>query len=281
MKTPDNPIITTCKNIAALFTGHAIKDGSRTWLSAPNISDDFVAQLKKQWEEIRNTSIPKDFRSKNQKREALEDISFIVEGVEIFPKIYTRNDYKNALLHCFFFSEARRNFTTMCYLQQNNIPTTEPLVLLSGNRLNPQHETVIFTRKLKETDIYFYDFREKLKTFSQKERNSFFSLFGKKMAELHNLGIYTEDTDKNISVRPNGDTYELHFFDFDNFYPWRFPNPKRTKHAVLHSLFCNHYMANKEESLVFLEAYLSVRNAQELKATLLKEIDIRIKQGYL
>lgn len=279
MSRPDSPAITTLKNMAALFNGRALTDNTHVWRVAPQISDAFIEKLKTRWVEVRSTALPKKFHSKNKKREALTDISFTVDGIEIFPKIYTRNDYKHALLHSFFFSEARRNFSTMCYLMQNNIPTTEPLALLSGDRLHPGTETVLFTRKLKETDIYFYDFREMLHDFTQEKRNAFFILFGQKMAELHNLGIYTEDTDKNISVRPNGDTYDLHFFDFDNFYPWRFMNLKRTKHGVLHSLFCRHYDATLEESSIFLEAYLTVRQRPDLKEIMITKIKERIAAG--
>lgn len=279
MSRPDSPVTTTLKNIAALFNGRAIADDTRVWRVAPQLSDTFIEKLKTKWAEVRSTALPEEFRSKNKKREALNDISFTIDGIEIFPKIYTRNDYKHVLLHSFFFSEARRNFSSMCYLMQNNIPTTEPLALLSGDRLHPGTETVLFTRKLKETDIYFYDFREMLHDFTQEKRNAFFILFGKKMAELHNLGIYTEDTDKNISVRPNGDTYDLHFYDFDNFYPWRFMNMKRTKHAVLHSLFCRHYDANLEESAIFIEAYLTVRQRPDLKEALLKAVEDFIAAG--
>jgi len=279
MSKPDSPVITTLKHIAALFKGRSISDGSYTWRAAPQVSDEFMEKLKAKWTEIRSTALPKEFNSKNKKREALNDISFTIDGVEVFPKIYTRNDYKHALLHTFFFSEARRNFSTMCFLMENNLPTTEPLSLLSFNRMNPGKETVLFTRKLKDTDIYFYDFREMLHDFSQEKRNAFFILFGKKMAELHNLGIYTEDTDKNISVRPVGETYDLHFYDFDNFYPWRCINVKRAKHAVLHSLFCKRYDATKDEAEIFLEAYLTVRQRPDLKDLLQKEIEKFIATG--
>ncbi|WP_027361185.1 hypothetical protein [Halodesulfovibrio aestuarii] len=279
MSRPDSPLATTLKNINALFNGRAIADDTNVWRVAPQISDAFIEELKTQWSKIRSSALPKKFHSKNKKREALHDISFVVDGIEIFPKIYTRNDYKHTLLHCFFFSEARRNFSTMCYLMQNNIPTTEPLALLSGDRFHPGTESVLFTRKLKETDIYFYDFREMLHDFTQEQRNAFFILFGKKMAELHNLGIYTEDTDKNISVRPNDNTYDLHFFDFDSFYPWRFLTTKRTHHAVLHSLFSRHYDANLEESAIFIEAYLTVRQRPDLKKKLLKAVEDRIALG--
>ncbi|SIN70726.1 hypothetical protein [Halodesulfovibrio marinisediminis] len=279
MSRPDSPAITTLKNMAALFNGRSMSDGARVWRIAPHISDAFIEKLKAAWAEVRTNALPDEFHSKNKKREALNDISFTVDDIEIFPKIYTRNDYKHTLLHSFFFSEARRNFSTMCYLMQNNMPTTEPLALLSGDRLHPGTETVLFTRKLRDTDIYFYDFRDMLHDFTQEKRNAFFILFGKKMAELHNLGIYTEDTDKNISVRPNGDTYDLHFYDFDNFYPWRFVNLKRAKHAVLHSLFCTHYDANLEESEIFLESYLTVLQRPDLKETLLTAIKEKIAAG--
>lgn len=279
MSKPESPAVTTAKHIAALFTGRAISDGTNVWRAAPQVSDAFITKLQAKWKEVRETVLPKEFRSKNKKREALGDISFVVDGVEIFPKIYTRNDYKHKLLHGLFFSEARRNFSTMCFLMENNIPTTEPLALLSGDRLHPGTETVLFTKKLKETDIYFYTFRDELHNFSQEKRNAFFILFGQKMAELHNLGIYTEDTDKNISIRPIGDTYDFHFYDFDNFYPWRCMNMKRTIHAVLHSLFCRHYDASLEESEIFLESYLTVRQRPDLKEELLKEIKQRIASG--
>ena len=279
MSRPDSPAITTLKNMAALFNGKTLTDNTNVWRVAPQISDSFIEKLKVKWAEVRTTALPKEFHSKNKKREALNDISFTIDGIEIFPKIYTRNDYKHALLHSFFFSEARRNFSTMCYLMQNNISTTEPLALLSGNRLHPGTETVLFTRKLEETDIYFYDFREMLHDFSQEKRNAFFILFGKKMAELHNLGIYTEDTDKNISVRPKGETYDLHFYDFDNFYPWRFMNLKRSKHGVLHSLFCTRYDASLEEAEIFIESYLIVRQRPDLKEALLKSVTDFIAAG--
>jgi hypothetical protein len=115
MSKPESPVVTTAKHIAALFTGRAISDGTNVWRAAPQVSDAFITKLQAKWKEVRETVLPKEFRSKNKKREALGDISFVVDGVEIFPKIYTRNDYKHKLLHGLFFSEARRNFSTMYF----------------------------------------------------------------------------------------------------------------------------------------------------------------------
>ncbi|OBQ57490.1 hypothetical protein [Halodesulfovibrio spirochaetisodalis] len=279
MSRPDSHAATTLRHVVALFHGKATPDGTRVWRAAPQVSDAFMTKLREKWKEVRATALPEVFQSQNKKREALNNISFTIDGVEIFPKIYTRNDYKHKLLHTFFFSEARRNFSTMCFLMQNNFPTTEPIALLSGNRLHPGTETVLFTQKLKDTDIYFYEFREQLHNFTQEDRDAFFTLFGQKMAEFHNLGIYTEDTDKNITVRPKGDSYDLHFYDFDNFYPWRFINMKRTLHAVLHSLFSRHYNTTYNEAVIFLDAYLAVRQRPDLKDELMLAIKGRLASG--
>ncbi|MCG8531681.1 MAG: hypothetical protein MI749_13595 [Desulfovibrionales bacterium] len=275
MSKPDHPAITTLQHIKALFCGRTLQDASRTWRAAPHISESFIDALKAEWAHIRNTKIDKNFQSRNAKREAL-NMSFTVEGIEVYPKLYTRNDCKNALLHTVFFPEARRNFCTMCYLQEHGLLTTEPLALLSGNRLHPQHETVLFTRKLDDNAIHFYAFRKILAGMEQPKRAAFFMEFGKKMAQLHNLGIYTEDTDKNISVILTEGTYDLYFYDFDNFYPWRVPNAKRMMHAVLHSLFCPHYTATLEEARIFVQTYTTVRQYPELKAVFMAAIEAKL-----
>jgi 3-deoxy-D-manno-octulosonic acid kinase len=121
-------------------------------------------------------------------------------------------------------------------------------------------ESIFFQEKLPASCVAYKKFLPAVRDLLPESRNTFFVQLAHEIARLHSLGVYTEDTDQNMFVEHMPDaSFRFHFFDFDNFYPWRYPTLRRTAHAIRHYTNSKLYTYTLDELALFLDAYLATR----------------------
>lgn len=140
-------------------------------------------------------------------------------------------------------------------------------------------DSVFFQEKLPVSCIAYKHFLRTVRELAPEVRLTFFTQLGRELGKVHSLGVYTEDTDQNMVVEMlPGNEFRFHFFDFDNFYPWRYPNLRRTMHAFRHYADSNHYTCTPEELDVFLDSYLEVREKKQWRIPIMNNLKARKPQ---
>lgn len=204
-------------------------------LVAPGEDPQTAMEVFSRWKANRNAE-----HGSAKKRELVRS-RFLEAGERRYvAKVYKPPVLRRGLMHSLFFSDARRNFATMVYLRGNGVPVTRPLALLSGYRFSLRSSSVLFVQQLPES---YVDYKKLLHTFVDRplaERIAFFRQLGASLAHIHACGVYTEDMDKNTMVEQEmgSDFFRFVYFDFDNFFPWRFPTLRRSGNAI--KKFCYH-----------------------------------------
>jgi hypothetical protein len=170
----------------------------------------------------------------DQKRYVFPQLELTLGDRIFIPKVYKVRKLSQNLV-ALAFSEAQRNCATQTYLFANAVLVPMPAGVLNTYKCGWLSESVFFQEKLPASCIAYKHFLRTIRDLAPDIRLKFFSRLGHELGKVHALGVYTEDTDQNMVVEMlPGDEFRFHFFDFDNFYPWRYPNLRRTMHAFRH-----------------------------------------------
>lgn len=214
----------------------------------------------------------------SQKRYVFPQLELTL-GERIFiPKVYKVRKLSQNLI-ALLFSEAERNCATHTYLFDNAVNVPMPAGVLNTYKNGWLTESVFFQEKLPTSCIPYKHFLRTVRELAPEVRLKFFTQLGRELGKVHALGVYTEDTDQNIVVEMlPGDESRFHFFDFDNFYPWRYPNLRRTCHSFRHYADSNHYTCTPEELDVFLDSYLEIRDKRQWRAPIMENLKVRKSQ---
>jgi 3-deoxy-D-manno-octulosonic acid kinase len=262
------------------FTSHS--DGmvssihDRRIFVSPYYEPHITRQVVLSWYRILKNPFLRDEIDHISKRKFLKEINIHCQGRIFTPKVYISHDPVRLAQSMFFFCEAERNGSTLSYLLQNGIHVSCPLCLIRECRHGFVTRSILFLEKLPETAVDFKSYLPETLPFkSQSFRTEFFTQAGRAVAQVHRTGVYTEDTDQNLMVEKQGNSWIFYFLDFDNFYPWRVPTLRRTIHAIAHMLDTGkdgHYTCNSLETEAFVDAYLAVRDKPKWREPIMNHL---------
>lgn len=226
----------------------------------PYFSERGANEILEQWHAARIT--PEFFRAKRY-RFVLTDVELIHDGRIFIPKVYkVRKIGQN--IAALLFSEAERNSATLAYLHDHGVHVPIPVGVLNAYTCGYLTDSVLFQERLPLCGVAYKQFLLGAKQMSDEARLDFYRQVGESLGKVHALGVYTEDTDQNMMVEDLGDNrFKFHYFDFDNFYPWRYPTFRRTAHAIRHYADSKHYTCTQDELHALLDAYVSSRNIKK------------------
>lgn len=207
------------------------------------------------------------------KRQAVQDLLISVQDKEYFVKYYNYRDIPRILEGLGWFADAERNFLTHCYLHAAGLPVPRPLGMLREYSHGILRRAMLLTERIQgATD--FKPFIVGLESLSARQRLRLYAGLGRALGRLHRFGVYTEDTDKNLMVRANGEEFEFFFIDFDNSYPWRVATLRRTLKAV-GKYFPRAVNIRMEERQAFLDSYLRERGKPDWRPILSERLNVR------
>lgn len=241
----------------------------------PFLDGEQASALLEQW---RNRAADLDHLFGDQKRYVFPQLELIL-GERIFiPKVYKVRKLSQNLI-ALLFSEAERNCATQTYLFDNGMLVPMPAGVLNTYKRGWLTESIFFQEKLTTSCIAYKHFLLTGREFAPEVRLKFYTQLGRELGKLHMLGVYTEDTDQNMAVEMlPGNEFRFHFFDFDNFYPWRYPTLRRTCHAFRHYADSNHYTCTPDELNAFLNSYLEIRDKRHWRTAILDNLKIHKPQ---
>lgn len=196
---------------------------------------------------------------RGHKRRTLMDCPIEADGWTFLPKYYVYPTWLHNLQSSLYYSEARRNYATSAYLWRQGVGVPKPLAVLDLFRFGVIRASVLFTERLEERFTDYMAFVRVLLPGPKSRRALFFDVLGRELGRLHRSGIYAEDTYKNTMVDPTGDGFRFIFLDFDNVFPWRLPNFRRTAKCLTRFLAPAQGLS-RAEFQTFLEAYVDARD---------------------
>ena len=245
-------------------------------LVSPDFNPAIAFDIYYQWERICDEKFKSELKDVKQKRWVRSDLELTYKDSIFIPKIYLKKDIDSRLTGMLHLTEARRNYATLCYLTDNGVKVPRPLMILEGYRVGIYHSAVLFMEKLPSQAVEYKIGLQKFKQVTIEDRLEFLKATAASLANLHNLGVYTEDTDKNMAVTVEDRKRSFYYYDFDNFYPWRVPIFRRTAHAVRHYLLREIHPFSELEIKTFVDAYIKYRNCPaDWKQRLLQNIEER------
>ncbi|MDO9582607.1 MAG: hypothetical protein Q7J24_05795 [Desulfomicrobium sp.] len=241
----------------------------------PFLDKEQTISLLEQW---RREASGIDHLFGDQKRYVFPQLELTLGDRIFIPKVYKVRKLSQNLI-ALAFSEAERNCATQAYLFANAVRVPMPAGVLNTYRGAWLAESVFFQEKLPPVCVAYKEFLKTVRDLDPQTRKKFFDQLGLALGRLHAKGVYTEDTDQNMVVEmlPGGE-FRFHFFDFDNFYPWRYPNLRRTMHAFRHYADSNHYTCTPEELEVLLNSYLEIRDKRQWRTPIMDNLKIRKPQ---
>jgi 3-deoxy-D-manno-octulosonic acid kinase len=257
------PMLATFFDISRYFLSqrkhpmHVSSDVGRTvFWRTPFLDKEQALSLLDQWR-AHASSLERLFG--DQKRYVFPQLELTL-GEKIFiPKIYRVRKLSQNLI-ALAFAEAERNCATQSYLFDRRILVPMPAGVLNTYKNGWLNESIFFQEKLADSCLAYKKFLPTVLQLDLESRKTFFIQLAHEIAKLHSLGVYTEDTDQNMFVEHmQGSAFRFHFFDFDNFYPWRYPTLRRTAHAIRHYTNSKLYTYTLDELALFLDAYLETR----------------------
>jgi hypothetical protein len=225
------------------------------WRS-PFLTNDQAMSLIEQWL-LKAASLSSLFG--DQKRYVFPQVELGLGERIVIPKVYRVRKLSQNLI-AFAFSEAERNCATQSYLFDRNVHVPWPAGVLNTYNNGWLTESIFFQERLPTKCVSYKEYLPTVQHLDPDLRKLFYIQLGHELAKLHFLGVYTEDTDQNMFVeRLLDSSFRFHFFDFDNFYPWRYSTLRRTTHAIRHYTNSKHYTYSLDELALFLDAYLETR----------------------
>jgi hypothetical protein len=248
-------------------------DTARTiFWRTPFLKNEHISSLVEQW--LRKSSnIEHLFGAR--KRYVFPQLELRLDERIFIPKVYKLRKLSQNLI-ALAFSEAERNCATQAYLFDNSVRVPMPAGVLNTYKYGWLTESVFFQEKLPPACVAYKEFLKTVRAIDPQARKMFFGQLGLALGRLHALGVYTEDTDQNMVVEMLGALeFRFHFFDFDNFYPWRYPNLRRTCHAFRHYAASDHYTCTPEELTVFLDSYLEIRGKKQWHPPIMDNLKLR------
>jgi 3-deoxy-D-manno-octulosonic acid kinase len=235
----------------------------------PFLDEEQTISLLKQW---RRKASDIEHLFGDQKRYVFPQLELTLGDRIFIPKIYKVRKLSQNLI-ALAFSEAERNCATQTYLFDKAVRVPMPAGVLNTYNGAWLAESIFFQEKLPASGIAYKHFLLTGRDFAPDVRFKFYTQLGRELGKLHVLGVYTEDTDQNMLVEMlPGDEFRFHFFDFDNFYPWRYPNLRRTSHAFRHYADSDHYTCTPEELNIFLDSYLEIRDKRQWRAPIMENL---------
>lgn len=275
----ETTMLTTFSDIARYFLSQRkapmrlpSDSGKTVFWCTPLLNKEQAAALLKQWH--RGAAGLKHLFG-DQKRYVFPQLELTLEERIFIPKVYKVRKLSQNLI-ALAFSEAERNCATQTYLFDAGMHVPMPAGVLNTYHKGWLTESVFFQEKLPVSCVAYKEFLKTVRNLGPDVRREFFGRLGRDLGRLHALGVYTEDTDQNMVVEmlPD-DAFRFHFFDFDNFYPWRYPNIRRTAHAFRHYADSNHYTCTPVELDIFLDSYLEVRGKRQWHAPIMDNLKTR------
>ncbi|MDW7711236.1 MAG: lipopolysaccharide kinase InaA family protein [Deferrisomatales bacterium] len=183
-------------------------------------------------------------------------------GSVFIAKVYFYPRWTQVLQSSLYFSEARRNAATIAYLSARDIRVPAPLAVVDLLSCGMIQYSVVFTERLEDGFVPLKTFCSTLTGESKTQNLSFFMSLGKELGRLHKAGVYTEDADKNTMVDAHSSGFSIAFLDFDNVFPWRVPNRRRT--LTCHRRYLSSIpQVSAEETRAFLEGYTAAREVPD------------------
>lgn len=241
----------------------------------PSFSEDLARTVIDIWDDLRRRpSFQRELDNIGHlhKRHVLIDCEIEVEDNTFLPKYYVFKTYKQKGQSTLYFSEARRNYSTLRFLAAKGVPVARPLAMADIYACGIIRSSVLFTEKIQGRLRSYKDFVSSLPEHPGSVRRRFFSSLGKELGFLHRLEVHTEDTDKNTVVQTSGDLVRFYFFDFDNVFPWRTPTFDRTVHCLSHFLDAVPNLS-EDEVFVFVDEYLKERRKWTWRPRLVEVIN--------
>lgn len=279
LRLRETTMLATFSNIARYFLNQrkapmrTTSDSGRTvFWRTPFLDNEQAAALLDQW---RRGSAGLAHLFGDQKRYVFPQLELTLGGRIFIPKVYKVRKLSQNII-ALVFSEAERNCATQTYLFDKAVRVPMPAGVLNTYKKGWLTESVFFQEKLPASCVAYKEFLKTMRNLGPDTRRGFFGQLGRDLGRLHALGVYTEDTDQNmvVEIQPE-EEFRFHFFDFDNFYPWRYPNLRRTAHAFRHYADSNHYTCTPEELDIFLETYLETRDRKQWRAPLMDNLKLR------
>lgn len=250
-----------------------VRSQSRTifWRSQ-FLNCDQVMSLIEQWR-LKAASLDSLFG--DQKRYVFPQLKLVLDERTFIPKVYRVRKLSQNLI-ALAFSEAERNCATQSYLFDRNLHVPLPAGVLNTYNNGWLTESIFFQEKLPTRCVAYKEYLPTVQHLDSHLRKVFYTQLAQELAKLHALGVYTEDTDQNMFVeRMSNNVFRFHFFDFDNFYPWRYPTLRRTAHAIRHYTNSKHYIYSLDELAFFLDAYLDARGKEHWRAYIMDDLKKR------
>jgi hypothetical protein len=235
----------------------------------PFLDKEQTISLLEQW---RREASGIDHLFGDQKRYVFPQLELTLGDRIFIPKVYKVRKLSQNLI-ALAFSEAERNCATQTYLFDKGVRVPMPAGVLNTYKSGWLRDSVFFQEKLPASCIAYKHFLRTMRDLAPDTRLKFFTRLGYELGKVHALGVYTEDTDQNMVVEMlPGNEFRFHFFDFDNFYPWRYPNLRRAMHAFRHYADSNHYTCTPEELDIFLDSYLEIRDKRPWRAPIMDNL---------
>jgi tRNA A-37 threonylcarbamoyl transferase component Bud32 len=237
--------------------------GDRAMLIVPkSAGPDEIEGLKAFWTRLRSTPTFLGQLDSVRKRKVLLETPYLVQGRQILVKAYRYREVARILESLFYSTDAQRNYATLVYLRERGVGVTPPLGLVTERRGLMPHWSFLFTEHLAEGFVGYKSFLSVVDGMESHPRTGFFRDLGRALGGLHNTGVYTQDTDKNLLIRPRDKGFAFHFLDFDSAFPWRVPNFRRAG-VNLHKFLVPHHRYSAADLDRFLEGYCMTRGREE------------------
>lgn len=252
---------------------HIPTEAARTvFWRTPFFDNERVFSLVDQW--LRKSSDIEHLFG-GRKRYVFPQLELMLGERAFIPKVYKVRKLSQNLI-ALAFSEAERNCATQAYLFDKSVRVPVPVGVLNTYKNGWLTESVFFQEKLPSSCMAYKHVLRTVRVLAPEIRLKFYTQLGRELGKVHALGVYTEDTDQNMVVEMlPGDEFRFHFFDFDNFYPWRYPSLRRTCHAFRHYADSNHYTCSPEELNVFLDSYLDIRDKKQWRPPIMDNLKVR------
>lgn len=241
------------------------------WRS-PFLGREQIDSLLEQWQ-VAASGLEQLFG--DQKRYVFPHLELKLGSRTFIPKVYRVRKLSQNLI-ALVFSEAERNCATQAYLFNNAVCVPMPAGVLNTYKNGWLTASVFFQEKLPDASVAYKEILRTVRELTPAIRLRFYAQLGQELGRLHALGVYTEDTDQNMTVEmSSAHEFRFHFFDFDNFYPWRYPTFRRCCHAFRHYADSNHYTCTAEELGIFVDAYLETRDRRQWRTPVMDNLHVR------
>jgi hypothetical protein len=243
---------------------------NRHLLINPDFPEPLAMKAVKAWDNCLERPDIQSELANIRKRRLFLNYPIDIEGHTFLAKQYVFDDARRFLASQFYYNEAHRNYSTIVFIQKHGMNSTKPLALISEGSFGLVRQAVLFIEKLNSEIIDYKTFISDFKNLTSSDRTTFLHDLAQALADLHLLGVYTEDTDKNTMVETVNNRYRFYFMDFDNAFPWRGPNFRRTFHAIEH--YMGAFKPPPDETSFFLESYLDFRGKTQWAPKFLKAL---------